>query len=77
MFSGRVIDAIAEECKVANNNNISNCPKLRLFHKSGEILSLILYNKLEMLLADKEVIDGEDLILEYVSDNCTNLNDTK
>ncbi|KAF2879561.1 hypothetical protein ILUMI_26610 [Ignelater luminosus] len=74
---GRVIDAIAEECKASNKNNISNCPKLRLFHKSGEILSPVLSNKLETLLSDQEVIDGEDLILEYVDNNCTNLNNTQ
>jgi len=69
---GRVIDAAAEECKVVNKNNQSNALKLRLFHKlTGEILSIDLSKMLSTLLIEDSVIDGEELVLEYVENDCT------
>lgn len=69
---GKVIDAIADECKVTNKNNQSTGSKLRLFHKSsGEIVFTNLSVKLEELLLNKDVFDGEDLVFEYVYEECT------
>lgn len=77
-FVGRAIDAIAQECKVANNNNQSNAPKLRLFDKStGEILSRNLATTIESLLNDRVILEGSDLILAYVGDDCVQLNTNK
>lgn len=72
---GRVIDAVADECKLTNKNNQSDSLKLRLFHKAtGEILSTNLAHKIESLLGDESLIEGEDLLMEYVDNNCTQLN---
>ncbi|CAG9764081.1 unnamed protein product [Ceutorhynchus assimilis] len=71
---GRVIDAVAEECKLQNNNHKGNEKKLRLFKKDDKkIVFGNLTATLSGLLADKVIVDGEDLIIEYVSDTCISL----
>lgn len=71
---GRTIDAIADECKLQNNNNKGVEKKLRLFKKEdSRLVSGDLSIALSTLLADKVIVDGEDLIIEYVSDSCVNL----
>ncbi|KAF5281806.1 hypothetical protein FQA39_LY05020 [Lamprigera yunnana] len=68
---GKAIDFIANECKATNKNNQSNAAKLRLFHKSSqEIVTNDLSIKLEQLLLNVNIVNGENLILEYVSDEC-------
>lgn len=75
MILGRAIDAIAEECRLVNKNNQTNALKLRLFLKSSsEILTTDLTKTLENLLAEQIIIDGDNLIIEYVDNNCVNLN---
>ncbi|KAH1000713.1 AN1-type zinc finger protein 1 [Dendroctonus ponderosae] len=67
---GRAIDAIADECKLPNNNNKSNEKKLRLFrerHASDpQIISDDMSKRLSSLLAEKALVDGEDLVIQYV-----------
>lgn len=70
---GRTIDAIADECKLQNNNNKGVEKKLRLFKEDSRLVSGDLSIALSSLLADKVIVDGEDLIIEYVSDSCVNL----
>jgi hypothetical protein len=68
---GRAIDAIADECKIKNDNNKSMGKKLRLFKQdSGEILSKDLANSLQLLVDNGVIIDGESVIMEYVNDDC-------
>lgn len=71
---GRSIDAIAHECEVPNNNNQANAMKLRLFAKTGGgILSKNLASLISALMDEKVVIDGDDLVLACVEDDCTQL----
>lgn len=63
---GRVIDSVADLCHISNRNNEIAAKKLRLFrHHDGQILCTEMERKLQQLLNDGTVIDGETLILEY------------
>ncbi|KAL3288096.1 hypothetical protein HHI36_002546 [Cryptolaemus montrouzieri] len=66
---GRAIDAIAEECKLQNNNNRSGELKLRLFKTDKNIVSHVMSNSMKDLLQNEIIIDGEDLIIKYVNDS--------
>ncbi|XP_018570977.1 AN1-type zinc finger protein 1 [Anoplophora glabripennis] len=68
---GRAIDAIAQELKLQNNNNKTNEKKLRLFKKDGnDIVSSSMSTGLTALLQNNVIIDGEDLIITYVDNDC-------
>ncbi|XP_069679014.1 AN1-type zinc finger protein 1-like [Periplaneta americana] len=67
---GRVIDSVADACNVPNRNNENIAKKLRIFHQhNGQIVCIEMERKLEELLKDGLVNDGETLILEYITDN--------
>lgn len=71
---GRAIDAMASELKMQNNNHKSEALKLRLFKKDDlSILSVDLTQSIESLIKSNSIIDGDDLILEYVSNDCVSL----
>lgn len=70
---GRAIDAIAQECKIPNHNNVKSALKLRLFKSDGHILGDDTSDKLETLLTEGTFINGDTLNLEYVSPECKNL----
>ena len=66
---GKVIDSIADSLNILNSNNKSNANKLRMFHyTTGNIVS----NQMDMILSDllqsNDIIDGQDIILEYSND---------
>ncbi|XP_060530709.1 AN1-type zinc finger protein 1-like [Cylas formicarius] len=64
---GKVIDAVAEECTLPNNNHKSTSKKLRLYKKMDQ--SNVCNNlavSVEKLLSDNILINGEDLIISYV-----------
>jgi hypothetical protein len=64
---GRVIDSVADVCDVSNRNNETAAKKLRLFRQQdGHILCTEMERKLEQLLNEGTVMDGETLILEYI-----------
>jgi hypothetical protein len=64
---GRVIDSAADHCNVPNRNNQTAARKLRLFHQhNGQMLCAEMDRKLEQLLNEGTVMDGETLIFEYV-----------
>jgi hypothetical protein len=66
---GRVIDSAAEVCNIPNRNNQTSAIKLRLFHQhNGQMLCTEMERKLEQLLNEGTVMDGETLILEYVTE---------
>jgi hypothetical protein len=66
---GKVIDCVADLCKVENKNNIANQPKLKLFrHQDGAGLSCDMQTTLKELSIKEEIYNGDCLILEYVSD---------
>ncbi|KRT82946.1 hypothetical protein AMK59_3831 [Oryctes borbonicus] len=72
---GRAIDAIALEFKVPNNNNQAAAPKLRLFRADdGHILTTCMHEKVEDLLNNQSIINGQSLILEYALHDCISLN---
>jgi hypothetical protein len=63
---GRVIDSAADMCNIPNRNNQTVARKLRLFHQhNGQMLCTEMEKKLEQLLNEGSVMDGETLILEY------------
>jgi len=71
---GRTIDAIADECKLQNNNNKSTGKKLRIFRTDDKnIISNDMSVILSSLISHKVIVDGEDLIIEYVDDDCLSL----
>lgn len=73
---GRAIDAIAQEMKLINNNNKSTEKKLRLFRKvNKEIVSEGVHVLLRDLVTKKVILDGENLIIQYVQDDCVKLED--
>lgn len=65
---GRAIDAVANECKLRNDNNKSTEKKLRLFKDQGETLSKNFSDTIEKLVTDGVVMDGENLLITYVND---------
>lgn len=68
---GRIIDAIAVECKLRNNNNKSTEKKLRLFKQDNkQLITKNLSTCMVELLNCGHIIDGETLIIEYVDEFC-------
>ena len=66
---GRVIDSVADLCNVPNRNNQTAATKLRLFHhRDGQMLCTEMEIKLDQLLSEGSVMDGETLVLEYVNE---------
>jgi hypothetical protein len=66
---GRVIDAAADLCDIPNRNNEPSAKKLRLFHlHDGQMLCTEMERKLEQLLNEGIVVDGESLVLEYITE---------
>lgn len=66
---GRVTDSVAELCDIPNRNNQTAATKLRLFHHhDGQIVCTEMERKLDLLLNEGTVMDGETLVLEYVNE---------
>lgn len=71
---GKAIDAIAQELKLENNNNKNNEKKLRLFKKEGnDIVSSNMSTGLTTLVENNVILNGEDLIIAYVDNDCVKL----
>lgn len=71
---GRCIDSVAKLCSLANNNNQVNGMKLRFFVKeTQEILVAALSERLQVLIANATIFDGQDLVLDYTQE-CEPLN---
>ncbi|KAK9886696.1 hypothetical protein WA026_017613 [Henosepilachna vigintioctopunctata] len=70
---GRAIDAIADECKLQNNNNRNGELKLRLFKMDSQIVSTNMSDYMKDLIGNETIIDGDNLIIEYTKDECSNL----
>lgn len=67
---GKVIDSVSTTCNVVNKNNEMMSPKLRLFKESdGKQISLDTSFKISELISTNKIVNGETLILEYVSPN--------
>ncbi|XP_033626264.1 AN1-type zinc finger protein 1-like [Asterias rubens] len=68
---GRAIDKVATTVKLRNENNIATAKKLRLFHpETGEVLAM--ETTLNTLLeGENPLYNGGAIILEYVPDSCT------
>lgn len=64
---GKAIDSFSKILKIDNKNNDTTAPQLRLFNTSGEILSEELSVLLKDLVSDGSIIDGDSLILEYIT----------
>lgn len=75
LYLGKSIDALAQEFKIPNNNNQINSLKLRLFSAdNGHVLAPTMSEKMEEILNRKGIMNGQSLILEYVTDDCVCLN---
>lgn len=66
---GRVIDSISNICNVKNDNNMGNVPKLRLFRELDGMCVDIrkMEIKLSELLTKEILLNGDRVVLEYVS----------
>ncbi|XP_042202809.1 AN1-type zinc finger protein 1 [Callorhinchus milii] len=74
---GKVVDSAAALMNVRNDNNISTAKKLRLYHsESGSLLPMD--NTLESYLknTDSALYNGGNIILEYMDNNNTVLENT-
>ncbi len=70
---GKVLDSLAEVCRVENPNNSASGELLKLFRRQdgchvceGEKMQ----EKLEKLLQSEELFNGDRLVLEYISRGC-------
>lgn len=68
---GRCIDSISDLFCIKNENNIPAAPKLRLFRESDSMSICIdkMDQSIQNLLDKKIIIDGEKLVLEYISND--------
>ncbi|XP_014272425.1 AN1-type zinc finger protein 1 [Halyomorpha halys] len=64
---GKAIDSFSKILKIDNKNNDPTAPQLRLFNTSGDILSEELSVLLQTMVSDGSIVDGDSLILEYVT----------
>lgn len=64
---GKAIDFLAKKLNVNNTNNNITEPQLRLFSTEGELLSDDLSEILHNLLDNGVLVDGDSLILEYIT----------
>lgn len=67
---GRVIDAVASECKLTNHNNKTTGKMLRLFKQDRTVLTKNVSDSLDILLAQEVIVNGDDLIIDYVEAEC-------
>jgi hypothetical protein len=66
---GKVIDFLADSIGLENKNNVANAAKLRLFkHSDGLIVTQDLSEKLDKLIQNEEIFNGDTLILDYIDD---------
>ncbi|CAL7938477.1 unnamed protein product [Xylocopa violacea] len=66
---GKAIDSIADILKISNNNNVAGAYKLQLFHHTtGSLICNEMNTPLTNLLENSELIDGQNVILEYSND---------
>ena len=67
---GKVVDSIAATLSVQNNNNSSNCDKLKLFRNAdGTSVCGDMSVPLKTLLDSEELFNGDNIILEYVAND--------
>lgn len=71
-FAGKTIDSAAKRLKADNKNDRPNEPQLNLFSADGNLISPTLNVTLESLLDKGHLVNGDNIILEYVepSINC-------
>jgi hypothetical protein len=63
---GKVIDSIANLFNIQNFNNDANAKKLRLYHYlTGKIVTNQMDTILSELLNTTNLVNGQDIILEY------------
>ena len=71
---GRVVDSIADTMGVQNFNNIGNREKLKLFRGvDGASVCEDMSVGLKTVLESEELFNGDKVILEYVSNNESNI----
>lgn len=64
---GKTIDFLSKKLHAENTNNIPDGPQLRLFSSGGDIISDDLAVILQDLLEDGTLVDGDSLILEFIT----------
>ncbi|CAC5387340.1 unnamed protein product [Mytilus coruscus] len=73
---GRCIDFVASSVQMKNENNTGSEKKLRLFnHESGQLLPM--EKTLDSLLSEEVIFSGSSVILEYVTTDCCQLENTE
>lgn len=72
---GRVIDFVAAESNLRNDNNVVGAKKLKLFDVEGVLL--MTDKTVEYYMCDENLLyNGSDVILEYVDEDVCQLDDT-
>lgn len=67
---GKIIDSIADSLKISNSNNVATAKKLRIFnYHTGDIVTNQMDVVLSDLLQSDTLIDGQDVIFEYSTDD--------
>lgn len=63
---GKVIDSISDSINIPNSNNLANVRQLRMFHyQNGNIVTSQMDMILSELFESGSLVDGQDIILEY------------
>jgi hypothetical protein len=64
---GRTLDVAAQACKAPNTNNQPNTPQLRIFNEDMcPVAQHQMHETLSTLINQKELIDGQTFMLEYI-----------
>lgn len=64
---GKCIDAIADLCKIPNNNHKVSAQKLRLFkQENDELVGTDTSTKISDLLSNSFIVNGESLTIKYI-----------
>lgn len=70
-----MLDSIAKRFKVENKNDRPNEPQLVFFTSEGRLVSPTTSVTVSSLIASGSLLDGDNLILEYVPEQDINTDD--
>ncbi|XP_033126059.1 AN1-type zinc finger protein 1-like isoform X2 [Anneissia japonica] len=72
---GRLVDKVASTVGLKNDNNLATSKKLRLFHPVVGVVYPMDQKLYELLDGEQCLFSGGDVIIEYVENDCTQLED--
>ena len=70
---GKVLDSVADLMGLENKNNIGGAAKLKLFKNiDGQVPAIELDKRIEELIKNEDIFNGDTLIIDYVQDLSVN-----